>query len=154
MTARLIELDGAVESAIRLGVADAIADVVETGSTLRKAGLVVFGDPICESEAIVVSHDELALDSANVQQLLRRLDGVLVARSYVMVDYNVADDDLGAACALTPGLSGPTVSKLAREGWVAVRSLVPRADSQRLLDDLYEVGARGILLTDLAACRL
>lgn len=154
MQARLIPLDGAVESAIRLGVADAIADVVETGTTLRKAGLEVFGEAICESEAIVVSHHAIPLDNASVQQLLRRLDGVLVARSYVMVDYNVAQQDLDAACDLTPGLSGPTVSQLAKDGWVAVRSLVPRADSQRLLDDLYEVGARGILLTDLAACRL
>ncbi|MGA4669888.1 ATP phosphoribosyltransferase [Propionibacteriaceae bacterium Y1923] len=154
LSARLIPLDGAVESAIRLGVADAIADVVETGSTLRKAGLAVFGEAICESEAIVIRHHDLSLDNASVQQLLRRLDGVLVARSYVMVDYNVAQADLEAACELTPGLSGPTVSQLAKEGWVAVRSLVPRADSQRLLDDLYQVGARGILLTDLAACRL
>lgn len=154
LEARLIPLDGAVESAIRLGVADAIADVVETGSTLRKAGLEVFGEAICDSEAVVVSHQGLDHDNASVQQLLRRLDGVLVARSYVMVDYNVADENLDAACALTPGLSGPTVSQLAKEGWVAVRSLVPRTGSQQLLDDLHHVGARGILLTDLAACRL
>lgn len=153
---RLIHLDGAVESAIRLGVADAIADVVETGTTLRKAGLEVFGDPICESEAIVISHGEFDAEqvSGPVRQLLRRLDGVLVARHYVMVDFNVSQDDLAAACELAPGLNGPTVSQLAKQGWVAVRSLVPRADSQRLLDELHRVGARGILLTDLAAARL
>ncbi|MGA4508727.1 ATP phosphoribosyltransferase [Propionibacteriaceae bacterium G1746] len=152
--ARLIHLDGAVESAIRLGVADAIADVVETGSTLRKAGLEVFGEAICESEAIIISNGHVDLNSSAVTQLLHRLDGVLVARDYVMVDYNVAESDLAAATELTPGLSGPTISSLARQGWVAVRSLVPRKGSQRLLDDLYAVGARGILLTEVAAARL
>lgn len=151
--ARLIHLDGAVESAIRLGVADAIADVVETGTTLRRAGLEVFGETICESEAIMIQRNGLDRNGT-VTQLLRRLEGVLVARNYVMVDYNVPEEQLDAACAITPGLNGPTVSALAKEGWVAVRSLVPRKDSQRLLDDLYLAGARGILLTDLAACRL
>ena len=151
--ARLIHLDGAVESAIRLGVADAIADVVETGTTLKRAGLQVFGDVICQSEAIVIGRVQLE-HGTQFQQLLRRLEGVLVARNYVMVDYNVASENLDAACALTPGLNGPTVSDLAQAGWVAVRSLVPRKDSQRLLDSLYDVGARGILLTDLSACRL
>lgn len=153
LQARLIHLDGAVESAIRLGVADVIADVVETGTTLRKAGLEVFGETICESEAIVIGHRGLDRGPA-VQQLLRRLEGVLVARNYVMVDYNVPRARLDEASAITPGLEAPTISALAREDWVAVRSLVPRKDSQRLLDDLYAVGARGILLTDLAACRL
>lgn len=156
--ARLIPLDGAVESSIRLGVADAIADVVETGTTLRKAGLEVFGDTICESEAIMIAKPGLATEGEErhpgVAQLLRRLEGVLVARHFVMVDYNVPEADLAAAAQITPGLEGPTVSPLAKDGWVAVRSMVPRKDSQRLLDDLYAAGARGILLTDLAACRL
>ena len=150
----MIPLDGAVESAIRLGVADAIADVVETGSTLRKAGLEIFGEPICESEAVLISHPGLDHQRGDVRQLLRRLEGVLVARTYVMVDYNVPEDLLEAACQITPGLEGPTVSPLAKDGWVAVRSMVPRKHSQRLMDDLYAAGARGILVTDLAACRL
>lgn len=153
VSARLIKLDGAVESSIRLGVADAIADVVETGTTLRKAGLELFGDPICISEGILVEREGLE-HTPQVEQVLRRLSGVLVARDYVLVDYDVADEFLEAACALTPGLEGPTVSSLAKPGWNAVRSLVPQAEAQRLMDDLWNVGARAILITELAACRL
>lgn len=154
--ARLIPLEGAVESAIRLGVADAIADVVETGTTLRKAGLDLFGDPIIESEAVLISRTtaEAAADDPRVQQLLHRIDGVLVARNYVLVDYDVDDEHLEAACALTPGFEGPTISSLSKDGWFAVRSLVPRAGSQQLMDDLWRSGARAILVTELSACRL
>ena len=151
--ARLIHLDGAVESAIRLGVADAIADVVETGSTLRKAGLEVFGDPILVSEAILIRRrggDE----PDGLQQLLRRLSGVIVARDYVLIDYDIDNALLEAAIALTPGLEGPTVSPLAKNGWSAVRAMVPRRNAQLLMDSLWEVGARAILVTDIAACRL
>lgn len=151
--ARLIHLEGAVESSIRLGVADAIADVVETGSTLRKAGLEIFGDPILVSEAILIRRrggDE----PAGLQQLLRRLSGVLVARDYVLIDYDIANDLLQAAVELTPGLEGPTVSPLAHEGWSAVRAMVPRRNAQSLMDSLWDVGARAILVTDIAACRL
>lgn len=151
--ARLIHLDGAVESAIRLGVADAIADVVETGSTLRKAGLEVFGDPILVSEAILIRRrggDE----PEGLQQLLRRLSGVIVARDYVLIDYDIDNSLLDAAIALTPGLEGPTVSPLAKQGWSAVRALVPRRNAQALMDNLWEVGARAILITDISACRL
>lgn len=151
--ARLISLDGAVESAIRLGVADAIADVVETGTTLRKAGLEVFGDPICESEAILIERQGVSRGGA-VDQLLRRLSGVLVARSYVMIEYDVAAADLDAACAITPGFEGPTVSGLAREDWFAVRSMVPKVQAHQLMDDLWQAGARAILVTDITACRL
>lgn len=153
VSARLIRLDGAVETAIRLGVADAIADVVETGTTLRQAGLELFGDPILNSEAILITRAggpaPLGLD-----QLQRRLNGVLVARNYVMMDYDVSGEGLDKACAITPGLESPTVSPLARENWYAVRAMVPRAEAQRLMDELWEVGARAILVTDIAACRL
>ncbi len=151
--ARLIHLEGAVESSIRLGVADAIADVVETGSTLRKAGLEIFGDPILASEAILIRRrggDE----PVGMQQLLRRVSGVLVARDYVLIDYDIANDLLQAAVELTPGLEGPTVSPLAHEGWSAVRAMVPRRNAQSLMDSLWDVGARAILVTDIAACRL
>lgn len=153
VTARLIKLDGAVESSIRLGVADAIADVVETGTTLRQAGLELFGEPIVRSEAVLITSAErpapLGLD-----QLQRRLNGVLVARNYVMMDYDVSGEGLEKACEITPGLESPTVSPLARENWYAVRSMVPRRDAQRVMDELWEVGARAILVTDIAACRL
>lgn len=151
--ARLIHLDGAVESSIRLGVADAIADVVETGSTLKKAGLEVFGDPICQSEAVLIKRRD-APDPGGMTQLVRRLEGVRVARDYVMLDYNVPADSLAAATALTPGLESPTISSLADSTWHAVRALVPRKGHQGLMDRLYEVGARAILVTELSACRL
>ncbi|WP_182560965.1 ATP phosphoribosyltransferase [Microlunatus kandeliicorticis] len=151
--ARLIKLDGAVESAIRLGVADAIADVVETGTTLRQAGLELFGDPIMTSEAVLIRR-EGSEEPAGLEQLLRRLSGVLVARDYVMMDYDVHADALDAACAITPGYEAPTVSALAQPGWHAVRAMVRRREAQQLMDDLWEVGARAILVTDIAACRL
>ncbi|MDR0837269.1 MAG: ATP phosphoribosyltransferase [Propionibacteriaceae bacterium] len=151
---RIIRLDGAVESAIRLGVADAIADVVDTGTTLRKAGLTLIGEPLLVSEAIVIRRPDFSVDEAALTQLLARLSGVRVAREYVLVDYDIAEALLIEATTLTPGLEGPTVSPLGKAGWVAVRALVPRLGVQQLMDDLYVVGARGILITELSACRL
>jgi ATP phosphoribosyltransferase len=153
VTARLIRLDGAVETAIRLGVADVIADVVETGTTLRQAGLELFGDPILQSEAILIRRAEVE-PPIGIELLERRLNGVLVARNYVMMDYDVSDAAVEKACAITPGLESPTVSPLARKGWHAVRAMVPRTEAQQIMDDLWELGARAILVTDIAACRL
>jgi ATP phosphoribosyltransferase len=153
VTSRLIELDGAVETAIRLGVADVIADVVETSTTLRQAGLELFGDPILHSEAILIRRAE-APAPPGLNQLERRLNGVLVARNYVMMDYDVSEDVVDKACAITPGLESPTVSPLAKHGWLAVRAMVPRSDAQQIMDDLWEIGARAILVTDIAACRI
>lgn len=152
--ARLVNLDGAVESAIRLQVADFIADVVQTGSTLAKAGLEVFGEPLLESEAILVKRPNADLDEAIAAHLIQRLSSVQVAREYMMVDYDVPEHLLERACQLTPGIEAPTISPLAKEGWVAVRALVKGRGAQRLMDDLWDLGARGILLTDLAAVRL
>jgi ATP phosphoribosyltransferase len=153
VSTRLIALDGAVETAIRLGVADVIADVVETGSTLRQAGLELFGDPILESEAVLIRRKDSSAPMG-LDQLQRRLNGVLVARNYVMMDYDVSDSVVERACAITPGLESPTVSPLAREGWHAVRAMVRRSDAQQLMDDLWSLGARAILVTDIAACRI
>ncbi len=150
--ADVVRLDGAVESSIQLGVADAIADVVETGSTLRQAGLEVFGDVILASEAVLIARSGNIPDGFDIFQ--RRIEGVLVARSYLMMDYDIPSAAVPAAVALTPGIESPTVSPLQREGWVAVRVMVPREGSQRLMDELYAVGARGILLTDIHACLL
>lgn len=153
INAEIVSLDGAVESAIRLGVAEVVADVVDTGTTLRKAGLELFGDPICFSEAVLIQradHEE----SASIDGLKTRLNSVMVAQNYFMMDYNVSQADLDATIALAPGVDGPTVSSLARDGWLAVRALVPRKGAHRLMDRMYDAGARGILLTELAACRL
>lgn len=150
--ASVSRLDGAVETSIQLGVADVIADVVETGSTLRAAGLATFGEVILESEAVLITRG--GGEPTGFEVFKRRLDGVLVARSYVMMDYDIPRDHVEDAVAITPGFEGPTISPLGREGWVAVRVMVPRAGAQRLMDRLYDVGARAILLTDIHACRL
>jgi ATP phosphoribosyltransferase len=151
--AEVVRLDGAVETSIQLGVADVIADVVETGSTLRQAGLEVVGEVILESEAVLITRGR-SVDPIAFEIFKRRLDGVLVARAYLMMDYDIPADRVEEAVALTPGLESPTVSPLHREGWVAVRSMVPSAGAQQLMDDLYGIGARAILLTDIHACRL
>ncbi|WP_440694242.1 ATP phosphoribosyltransferase [Clavibacter nebraskensis] len=149
--AQLIRLDGAVESAIQLGVADAIADVVETGTTLRKAGLEIFGPVILRSTAVLISGAE---EKAGASTLLRRLEGVLVARRYVLMDYDVPLDLLDAATAITPGIESPTISPLQDPAWVAVRSMVPRDDTNQIMDRLHEVGARAILVSPIHAARI
>ena len=153
IAAEVVRLDGAVENAVRLGVADLIADVVETGATLRQAGLVTIGEPILRSSAVLIGR--IASSPSNgVAQLVRRLQGVLVARSYVMLAYDVRADLLDQATALTPGIESPTVSPLHREGWVAVQAMVLRDDAHMIMDKLYDLGARAILVTDIANCRL
>ncbi|GGK25059.1 ATP phosphoribosyltransferase [Pilimelia terevasa] len=153
LTAEVVRLDGAVENAVRLGVADVIADVVQTGTTLRQAGLVTVGEPILRSTAVLIGRGDPAAEPA-AAQLLHRLQGVLVARRYVMVVYDVPVELLDRASALTPGIESPTVSQLHREGWVAVQSMVQRAAMHRVMDELYDLGARAILVTDIHACRL
>ena len=152
ITASVVRLDGAVETSIQLGVADVIADVVETGSTLRNAGLEVFGEVILESEAVMITRADA--EPTALETFTRRLQGVLVARSYVMMDYDIEAAKVEQATALTPGIEGPTISPLRREGWVAVRSMVKRSGAQRTMDELYALGARAILTTDIHAARL
>ena len=153
VTAEVIRLDGAVEISIQLGVADAIADVVGSGRTLRQHGLVAFGDPICKSEAVVIERR----DSDQVQaknQLIARLQGVVFAQQYVMLDYNCPKDLLDDATKMTPGLESPTMAPLADERWVAVRAMVSRKDAPAIMDRLAAVGAKAILSSDIRACRL
>lgn len=151
--AAVVRLDGAVESAVRLGVADVIADVVETGSTLRAAGLEVFGEPILRSEALLVRRADVE-QPPGLEVLTRRLQGVLTAREYVLMDYDVPLHLVEAAVAITPGLESPTVSPLHNGEWAAVRAMVPRSQTNRVMDALYDVGARAILVTSILACRI
>jgi len=153
ISATVVELDGAVENAVALGVADAVADVVDTGTTLQQAGLVVIGEPILVSEAVLVLRAGTK-PSDELDRFTRRLSSVQVARKYVMVDYDIESAQLARAVAITPGLESPTVAPLHKEGWVAVRALVERNQMHQVMDDLYAVGARGILITDLHGCRL
>jgi ATP phosphoribosyltransferase len=153
ITADVVRLDGAVESSVRLGVADIIADVVSTGNTLRQAGLAVFGDPILSSEAILIRRPGVEIPTG-LDILIRRLQGVVTARQYVLLDYDIPKSAVDAACAITPGLESPTISPLQKEDWVAVRAMVLRTETNRLMDELWAHGARGILVTDIHACRL
>ncbi|MGA1717231.1 MAG: ATP phosphoribosyltransferase [Aquiluna sp.] len=148
---QVVSLDGAVESAVRLGVADAVADVVSTGNTLRKAGLSVFGPEILSSTARLISAPGKATDSA---KLLRRLRGVLVAREYVIMDYDCPRSLVEKASAITPGIESPTISPLADENWVAIRALVKAAETNQIMDDLHDIGARAILVSAIHAARI
>jgi len=151
ISAEVVRLDGAVESSVRLGVADVIADVVSTGNTLRQAGLKIFGEPILNSEAVLIKNSSQA---DGLEILIRRLQGVVTARQYVLLDYDIPRSALDRACELTPGLESPTISPLQKADWVAVRAMVPRQDTNAVMDDLWTIGARGILVTDIHACRL
>jgi len=153
VTADVVRLDGAVESAVQLGIADVVADVVSTGTTLRGAGLVVFGDPILVSEAVLIRPQDSEVGTG-LETLTRRLQGVLVADQYVLRDYDVPMSQVERAIAFTPGLESPTVSPLHKRDWAAVRAMVPRDQTNRVMDDLYDVGARAILVTSIHACRL
>ncbi|HEY0259834.1 MAG TPA: ATP phosphoribosyltransferase [Lacisediminihabitans sp.] len=148
---QLVRLDGAVESAVRLGVADAVADVVSTGSTLRAQGLEIFGPVILESTAVLISAKR---HLPGITTLQRRLQGVLVARQYVLMDYDLPVRLIEAASAITPGLESPTVSPLRDSDWVAVRVMVPREDTNHVMDRLYELGARAILVGPIHAARI
>lgn len=151
VTAEIVQLDGAVESAVRLGVADAVADVVSTGTTLRQQGLEVFGPVILESSAVLISSGE-ALPGLETFQ--RRVQGVLVARQYVLMDYDLPAELVEEASLITPGLESPTISSLRDSGWVAVRVMVPRANMNPVMDRLYAVGARAILVSSIHAARI
>lgn len=149
--AEIVTLDGAVEGAIKLGVADAVADVVSTGTTLRQQGLETFGPVVLESTAVLISARR---DLPGLATFQRRLQGVLVARKYVLMDYDLPAKLIEKASAITPGLESPTVSPLQDADWVAVRVMVPSADTNRLMDELYELGARAILVSAIHAARI
>ncbi len=151
VSAEIIALDGAVESAVRLGVADAVADVVSTGATLRAQGLDIFGPVILESEAVLISANP---DISGIETLRHRLHGVWVARQYVLMDYDLPQALLDEASLITPGIESPTVSPLRDPAWVAVRAMVPRADANDVMDRLYDLGARAILVSAIHAARI
>lgn len=151
ISASIVSLDGAVESAVRLGVADAVADVVSTGATLRAQGLEIFGPVILESEAVLISSKP---DLPGIETLKRRLHGVWVAKQYVLMDYDLPQALIEEASRITPGLESPTVSPLRDPAWVAVRAMVPRNDANLVMDQLYALGARAILVSAIHAARI
>jgi ATP phosphoribosyltransferase len=151
--AEIVNLDGAVENSVRLGVADAIADVVDTGTTIAQAGLHLIGEPLLSSQAILIKNSKTQLND-EINTLVRRLSSVLVARTYVMLDYDITEELVEKAALITPGIESPTISPLHEKGWVAVRALVDKDSVHQVMDHLYELGARGILVTEISACRL
>lgn len=153
MSAEVVTLDGAVENAVRLGVADAVADVVATGTTLKQAGLEIIGDPIFKSQSVLISRKNIE-DQNAVDVFVRRLQGVIVARAYVLVDYDIPNALIEKACVITPGIESPTVSSLHDSAWSAVRAMVPRKQVHAVMDELYDLGARGVIVTDIHACRI
>lgn len=151
VTVTTVPLDGAVESAVELGVADAVADVVSTGTTLRQAGLEIFGEVLLESEAVLIAAPE---EIEGTDRLVRRLKGVLVARRYVMLDYDLPATLVDEAARVAPGIESPTVSPLRDPEWVAVRVMTPRKGVNRVMDALYALGARALLVTAIHNARL
>jgi ATP phosphoribosyltransferase len=158
--AQVIRLDGAVEISVQLGVADAIADVVGSGRTLRLHNLVAFGDPLCDSEAVLIERDSgqvppeaEAADRAARDQLAARVQGVVFGQQYLMLDYDCPRTVLAQATEITPGLESPTIAPLADPQWVAVRALVPRRDVNAIMDRLAGIGAKAILASDVRFCR-
>ena len=153
LKAEIVVLDGAVENAVRLGVADAVADVVDTGTTLKQAGLVILGEPILQSQAVLLKGKNTK-DSIETVNFIRRVSSVLVAREYVMVDYDIEQFKVEQASKITPGIESPTISPLHEYGWVAVRAMTKRKEMHKVMDELYAIGAKGVIVTEIMACRL
>ncbi|MGE2730462.1 ATP phosphoribosyltransferase [Mycolicibacterium vaccae] len=151
--ATVIRLDGAVEISVQLGVADAIADVVGSGRTLGLHNLVAFGEPLCDSEAVLIEREGADENVAARDQLAARVQGVVFGQKYLMLDYDCPRSVLDSAIEVTPGLESPTIAPLADPDWVAVRALVPRRDVNAIMDELAAIGAKAILATDIRFCR-
>jgi ATP phosphoribosyltransferase len=151
--AEVVVLDGAVENAVRLGVADAVADVVDTGTTLKQAGLVTIGEPILVSQSVLL-RGQSTKDSVETENFIRRISSVLLAREYVMVDYDIEQSKVEQATKITPGIESPTISPLHLSGWVAVRAMTKKKEMHRVMDELYSIGAKGVIVTEIMACRL
>ncbi|MCW1957363.1 MAG: ATP phosphoribosyltransferase [Mycobacterium sp.] len=153
--ATVIRLDGAVEISVQLGLADAIADVVGSGRTLSMHHLAAFGEPLCDSEAVLIERDggsDGSRDAAR-DQLAARVQGVVFGQQYLMLDYDCPRHLVDRATEITPGLESPTIAPLADPEWVAVRALVPRRDVNAIMDQLAGIGAKAILASDVRFCR-
>ncbi|MBC2716908.1 MAG: ATP phosphoribosyltransferase [Desulfobacteraceae bacterium] len=152
--ANVVKLDGAVEISVTLGVADVIADVVQSGRTLTEAGLKIVGSPILESEALVIASPNTSIDIPTIKICLERLRGIVVAREYVMVEYDAPKNLLEKFCSVTPGIESPTIAPLSKSGWVAVKAMVKQKHANKKMDELTELGAKGIIVTNIRTCRL
>ena len=154
LNCKVVKLDGAVEISIALGVADAIADVVESGSTLREAGLEIIGEPMLHSEAILIGGNDAIASHPDIQRLIGRIQGIQVASNYVIIEYDIERSKLEEGCKITPGLEAPTISPLANPDWVAVKAMASKRDYNRIMDELHALGARAVIVTEICSCRL
>lgn len=155
LTAEIITLDGAVEVSIHLGIADVLVDVVETGTTINQAGLKTVGEPLVKSEAILISKDKTNYKANQAAELfITRLEGIIVARQYVMIEYDVPAENLEKACAISPGLESPTVSPLHDKDWKAVKVMIEKSSINKVMDELAAIGAKAIIVTRIKTCRL
>ena len=152
--AKVVKLDGAVEISVQLGVADVIADVVESGRTLVAAGLKTIGEPLMCSEAVVIARNQEICSEKQVKLFLERIRGIIVASEYAMIEYDAPKTVLDAACKLTPGIESPTLSPLNKDGWVAVKAMIKRKGMNKVMDQLKDIGAKGIIVTDIRTCRI
>lgn len=151
--ANIVKLDGAVEISIQLGVADVIADVVDSGRTLMEAGLEIVGEPVMFSEALLIAGPGKENNPA-LQTLVRRMQGILVAREYCLLEYVAPKSRLEEACAVTPGVKSPTLSPLHDPDWMAVAAMVKHKELNKVIDSLGDLGAKGIIAHDIHTCRL
>lgn len=151
---QIIKLDGAVEISIKLGVADVIADVVQSGRTLTEAGLKTVGEPLMRSEAILIAHSTNTIQNDTANLFVKRLKGIIVARDFVIVEYDIPKSVLSQACAITPGIEAPTIAPLSNENWVAVKAMVKKPEMNSIIDKLSDIGAKGIIVTDIRTCRI
>jgi ATP phosphoribosyltransferase len=152
VTGHIVELTGSVEVMIALGIADAIVDLVETGSTLAANKLRIL-NTIGSYETVLIQNPGTKQASL-CDQIVRRLEGVIIARSYSLLEYNVPEEQLAKAEELTPGFSSPTVGKLEKQGWRSVRAMVPRREVIGVMEKLEALGATAILETEIKNCRL
>ncbi|OZF43907.1 ATP phosphoribosyltransferase [Rhodococcus sp. 14-2470-1b] len=153
LEATVIRLDGAVEISIQLGVADAIADVVESGRSLHQNNLVAFGESLCDSEGVLIEREGSDRSDKTRKQLIARVQGVVFAQQYLMLDYDCPKAILDEAVKITPGIESPTLSPMADENWIAVRAMVSRKVHNTVMDDLADLGAKAILASDIRSCR-
>ena len=150
--AHFVELSGSVEVMIALGVADAIVDLVETGSTLAANRLRVL-DEIGRYETVLVQHPGLR-DTTLADRIVRRLEGIVIARSWSLLEYNVPRSRLDEAERITPGFKSPTVMQLEDQAWCAVRAMVKRGQVHGVMEQLEAIGASAIIETRIGNCRL
>ncbi|MEK7393448.1 MAG: ATP phosphoribosyltransferase [Fibrobacterota bacterium] len=149
---RFVEVGGSCEAMVPLGMAEAIVDITETGSSLRDNGLRILSE-IGSYQTVLVTRPERK-DDAEIKQLVRRIQGAMIAQTYRLVEYNIPRARLAEAEKITPGFQSPTVTALEDNSWCAVRALVPQKSLGKVMDDLEALGATAIIQFGIENCRL